>query len=138
MSSDLPSDQKRKIAADCWMKGNQALAKANFDYAIEMYGKAVALAPDNLSFRQSLRGSEYKKYQDNKTGAKLASVRLAGTRNSLRKLRGKQEWAAMDSVAEEGLILNPWDAGLNAAVGEACRNRGFLEVADFSYQRGRQ
>ncbi len=135
MSSDLPSDQKRKIAADCWMKGNQALAKANFDYAIEMYGKAVALAPDNLSFRQSLRGSEYKKYQDNKTGAKLASVRLAGTRNSLRKLRGKQEWAAMDSVAEEGLILNPWDAGLNAAVGEACRNRGFLEVADFSYQR---
>ncbi len=135
MSSDLPSDQKRKIAADCWMKGNQALAKANFDYAIEMYGKAVSLGPDNLSFRQSLRGSEYKKYSDNKTGAKLASVRLAGTRNSLRKLRAKQEWAAMDLAAEEGLIINPWDAGLNAAVGEACRNRGFLEVADFSYQR---
>src|SRR5580700_3076387 len=117
------------------MKGNQALAKSNFDYAIEMYGKSVSLAPDNLSFRQSLRGSEYKKYQDNKTGAKLASMRLAGTRNNLRKLRGKKEWAAMDTVAEEGLIINPWDAGLNAAVGEACRNRGFLEVADFSYQR---
>ncbi len=135
MSSELPSDQKRKIAADCWMKGNQALAKSNFDYAIEMYGKSVSLAPDNLSFRQSLRGSEYKKYSDNKTGAKLASVRLAGTRNTIRKLRGKKEWAAMDSVAEEGLIINPWDAGLNAAVGEACRNRGFFEVADFSYQR---
>ncbi len=134
MSSDVPSDQKRKIAADCWMKGNQAVAKANFDYAIEMYRKAVELAPDNLSFRQSLRGAEYKEYQDNKTGAKFASVRLAGTRNTIRKLRGKKDWAAMDNAAEEGLVLNPWDGGLNAAVGEACRNRGFMEVADFSYQ----
>ena len=67
----IRSEDRRRLLDE----RQSALAKANFDYAIEMYGKAVALAPDNLSFRQSLRGSEYKKYQDNKTGAKLASVR---------------------------------------------------------------
>ncbi|HEV3300890.1 MAG TPA: tetratricopeptide repeat protein [Planctomycetaceae bacterium] len=135
MSSAMPGDQKRKIAADCWMKGNQALAKGNFDYAIEMYRKAVQLGPDNLSFRQSLRGAEYKKYDDNKSGAKLAGVRLTGTRNTIRKLRGKKEWPAMDQAAEEGLMLNPWDAQLNADVGEACYNLGYSEVAEFSYER---
>jgi len=135
VSSGMPGDQKRKIAADCWMKGNQALAKGNFDYAIEMYRKAVQLGPDNLSFRQSLRGAEYKKYDDNKSGAKLAGVRLTGTRNTIRKLRGKKEWPAMDQAAEEGLTLNPWDAQLNADVGEACYNLGYSEVAEFSYER---
>jgi tetratricopeptide (TPR) repeat protein len=135
VSSAMPGDQKRKIAADCWMKGNQALAKGNFDYAIEMYRKAVQLGPDNLSFRQSLRGAEYKKYDDNKSGAKLAGVRLTGTRNTIRKLRGKKEWPAMDQAAEEGLMLNPWDAQLNADVGEACYNLGYSEVAEFSYER---
>jgi tetratricopeptide (TPR) repeat protein len=135
VSSAMPEDQRRKIAADCWMKGNQALAKGNFDYAIEMYRKAVQLGPDNLSFRQSLRGAEYKKYDDNKSGAKLAGVRLTGTRNTIRKLRGKKEWPAMDQAAEEGLTLNPWDAQLNADVGEACYNLGYSEVAEFSYER---
>jgi tetratricopeptide (TPR) repeat protein len=135
VSSDVPTEQKRKIATDCWMKGNQALAKGNFDYAIEMYGKAVALAPDNLNFRQSLRGAEYKKYGNNKTGAKMAGMRLTGTRNTIRKLRGKKEWAEMDKAAEEGLILNPWDAALNAAVGEACHNLDYTEVAEFAYER---
>jgi tetratricopeptide (TPR) repeat protein len=130
----MPGDQKRKIAADCFLKGSQAMQKQNFDYAIEMYGKAVQLAPDNLAFRQALRGTEYRKYDDNKSGAKFSGVRLTGTRNTIRKLRGKKEWSAMDQAAEEGLMLNPWDAPLNAAVGEACHNLGYSEVAEFTYQ----
>lgn len=110
------------------------MQKQNFDYAIEMYGKAVQLAPDNLAFRQALRGTEYRKYDDNKSGAKFSGVRLTGTRNTIRKLRGKKEWSAMDQAAEEGLMLNPWDAPLNAAVGEACHNLGYSEVAEFTYQ----
>jgi len=134
VSSELPPDQKRKIAADCFLKGNQALQKENFDYAIEMYTKAVRLAPDNLAFRQALRGTEYKKYDNNKSGVKFAGVRLTGTRNTIRKIRGKKEWSSMDQAAEEGLMLNPWDGGLNAAVGEACHNQDYLEIADFAYQ----
>jgi tetratricopeptide (TPR) repeat protein len=134
VSSVMPGDQKRKIAADCFLKGSQAMQKQNFDYAIEMYGKAVQLAPDNLAFRQALRGTEYKKYENNKCGAKFAGVRLTGTRNTIRKIRGKKEWQQMDQAAEEGLMLNPWDAPLNAAVGEACHNLGYSEVAEFAYQ----
>jgi tetratricopeptide (TPR) repeat protein len=134
VSTEDPSGQKKKIAADCFMKGSQAMQKQNFDYAIEMYGKAVQLAPDNRAFRQALRGTEYRKYDNNKSGVKLASVRLTGTRNTIRKARGKKDWLAMDQAAEEGLKLNPWDAQLNADVGEACYNLGYSEVAEFAYQ----
>ncbi len=134
MSSEIPQDpNKKKIAADCFLKGNQALEKQNFDYAIEMYSKAVRIVPDNLLFRKTLRGAQYRLYGNNKSGAKLASARLMGTRNTIRKARSKKEWPAMDQAAEEGLKLNPWDAQLNADVGEACYNLGYLEIAEFSY-----
>jgi tetratricopeptide (TPR) repeat protein len=131
---EIDPNQKRKIATDCWMKGNQAIPKQNYDYAIEMYRKAVQLAPDNLTFRQSLRGAEYKMYDDNKSGAKFASIRLTGVRNTIRKLRKAKDWPAVDLAAEEGLTVNPWDAQLNADVGDACHSLGYAEVAEFAYQ----
>jgi tetratricopeptide (TPR) repeat protein len=133
VSIEIPSDQKKKIAADCFLKGNQALEKQNFDYAIEMYSKAVRIVPDNLLFRKTLRGAQYRLYGNNKSGARLASAKLMGTRNTIRKARSKKEWLAMDLAAEEGMNVNPWDAQLNADVGEAAYNLGYLEVAEFSY-----
>ena len=38
--------EKKKIAADCWKKGSEAMSKENWDYAIEMFGKAVTLVPE--------------------------------------------------------------------------------------------
>jgi tetratricopeptide (TPR) repeat protein len=135
VSSEIPQDSnKKKIAADCFLKGNQALEKQNFEYAIDMYSKCVQLVPDNLMFRKTLRGAVRRKYEGNKSGVKFASVRLTGTRNTIRKARSKKEWPAMDQTAEEGLKLNPWDAQLNADVGEACYNLGYLEIAEFGYQ----
>jgi tetratricopeptide (TPR) repeat protein len=134
VSGEIDPNQKRKIATECWMKGNQALEKSNFDYAIDMYGKAVQLAPDNLTFRRSLRGAGYKMYGDNKSGAKFASIRLTGIRNTIRKLRKTKDWPAIDQAAEEGLTVNPWDAQLNADVGEACYNLGYSEIAEFAYE----
>ena len=128
-------DNKKKIAADCFRKGNDAMEKKNFDYAVEMYSSSVQLVPDNLMFRQTLRGCERYLYENNKKGATLARLRLrlTGVYRKIRKARSKSNWTAVDQAAEKGLTLNPWNSHLNADMGDACLNLGFTEIAEFGY-----
>ena len=76
--------EKKQIAADCWKKGSEAMSKENWDYAIEMFGKSVMLVPDNLLYRQTLRGVERKKYGDNGSGAKMAGLRLTKVKTRIK------------------------------------------------------
>jgi len=126
---------KKKIAAACWKRGSEAMAKEDWDFAIMMFAQAAQLEPQNLMFRQTLRGVEYRKYGNNKTGAKMAGTRLMGTRGMIKKARMQKNWEQVDQEAEKGLQLNPWDTQLNVDVGEACRERGFDEVAVFAYEK---
>ena len=121
--------EKKKIATDCWKKGSEAMAKENWDYAIEMFGKSVSLVPDNLLYRQTLRGVERKKYADNGSGAKMAGLRLTKVRARIKAGRLKKNWGAIDRAAEDGLKINPWDSSLLFELGVAARERGFSEVA---------
>jgi len=121
--------EKKKIAADCWKKGSEAMIKENWDYAIEMFGKAVALVPDNLLYRQTLRGVERKKYGDNGSGAKMSGLRLTKVRTRIKACRLKKDWPGVDRATEDGLKINPWDAALLFDLGIAARERGFTEVA---------
>jgi tetratricopeptide (TPR) repeat protein len=130
----MTPENKKKIAVDCFRKGNDAMEKRNFDYAVKMHGTAVQLVPDSLFYRQALRGCERRLYNNNKTGAKLAGIRVTGVRNKIRKARGKSDWVAMDQAAEEGLTLNPWDPHLNVDVGDACFQLGYTEIAEYAYQ----
>ncbi len=128
------STDKKKIAAQCWQTGSAAMGKESWDYAIEMFGRAAALVPDNLMYRQALRGVEYKKYNNNKTGAKMSSMKLMPIRGKIKKARMKSDWDSVNRDAEEGLVVNPWDPQLNADVGEACRNLGFGEIAVWAFK----
>ena len=127
--------KKRRIAIDCYRKGNEALAKRNFDYAVNMFSKSVLLVPDNLLYRQVLRGAEREMYGNNGSGARMAFVRLTGTRGKTKKSRMQKNWRELDHAAEEGLTINPWDAAFNADVGEAAVQLGYQEVAVFAYER---
>lgn len=129
----MSTTDKKKIAADCWKRGNEAVPKENWDYAIQMYLTCVKLFPDNLMYRQSLRGTEYKKYDDNGTGAKMAGMKLMGTKTKIKKARMSKDWAGLDQAAEEGLQVNPWDPQLNADLGDACAHLGYPDVAIFGY-----
>lgn len=129
------SDDMNKMIAECFRRGNEAMQKQNWDYAIQMFSQCVRLAPSNLLFRQTLRGCEGKKYGDNKTGAKMAGMRLMGIKGRIKKGQMQKDWAAVDAAAEEGLLVNPWDAQLHADLGEAARNREFSEVARFAYEK---
>ncbi len=123
------------IAKLCWQKGAQAVNNEDFDYATDMFYKSVTLVPDNLAYRQSLRTAEFKKYDNNLKGAGMMSrPKLVRIRSKISRAKSKNNWDEVDKLAEEGLLLNPWDAGLNAAVGEACHQRGYNTVAIFAYQ----
>lgn len=129
-----PSPEKIKIAADCWRKANEAVPKENWDYAIQMYLTSVKLVPDNVMYRQSLRGTEYKKFDDNKTGAKMANMRLMGVKTKLKKCKMSKDWAGVAEACEEGLQVNPWDPQLGADLGDALNALGYAEVAIFAYE----
>jgi len=125
---------KNKIAADCWKKANEAMSREQFDYAVDLLFQAMQLVPDNVLYRQTLRGATRKLYKDNGSGARMANMRLMKIRGRLKKARMTKDWKALDKAAEEGLKVNPWDAGLNAAVGEASRQLGYGDVAVFGYE----
>lgn len=131
----MSTGDKERIARDCWVRGNEAIPKENWDYAIQMYTTSVKLVPDNLTFRQSLRFTEYKKYDDNKRGAAMASMKLMGPKGRIKKSRIAKNWPAVAEAAEDGLAINPWDAQLNADLGDALKELGHLDVAIFSYQQ---
>ncbi len=125
---------KRKAASDCYRKGNEALEKGNWDYALDMFCTCASLVPDNVMYRQLARGTAYKKYDNNKSGAgALAKSKLIGLRGKIKKARASQDWNEVDRRAEEGLKINPWDAQLNADLGQASAEREFLDIAKFAY-----
>ena len=133
MSTDDSS--RHRIATQCWKHGNDAVAKQSWDYAIEMYSKAIELAPENLLYRQSLRAAEHKMYNNNKTGARMSGLKLATTRGRIQKNKMTRNWKAVDQDAENGLKVNPWDAQLNYDMGEACLNLGYPECAQMGFEQ---
>src|SRR5690606_23976007 len=56
-------------------------------------------------------------------------------RGMIKKARMQKNWEQVDQEAEKGLQINPWDVQLNADVGQACRERGFMEVAVYAYEK---
>ncbi len=136
VATAAPADdpRKRQIAAMCWTRGTEAMAKETWDYAIQMFGQCAQLVPSNLVYRQTLRNCTYKKYKNNGTGASMSGMRLMGIRSKIKKARGAKNWTEMDLAAEEGLIVNPWDGQLNADLGEAAQNLGNDDVALYAYE----
>jgi tetratricopeptide (TPR) repeat protein len=130
----MADNNKNRIAADCWKKGNDAALSENFDYAIDMLSSSVKLVPDNRLYRETLRGVERKKYRDNKKGAKMAGLSIKTTQMSIAKARHKEEWEKVDQLAESVLKLNPWHPQLNADMAEACNKQGYKDCAIFGYK----
>ena len=97
-----------------------------------MYYQAAQKDPGNLLYRQSLRGTERKKYGDNGSGASMKGLKLMGVKSRIKKAKSKKDWAKLDGAAEEGLKVDPWDVDMNVAVAEAAEARGHFEVAKFA------
>lgn len=124
-----------RAAQDWFRKGTEALQKENYKYAIECFGTSSRMKPDNVLFRQTRHGSIERLYDNNGTGAKMASVRIMGIRGRIKKARMKKDWSAVDLAAEEGVSLNPWDPQLFAEIGAAAVEREYWEVAKYAWAK---
>ena len=61
------------------------MAQDNFDYATELLAQCVIGDPSNLSYLQSYIGNLQKKYNNNKTGSKLAQFKERGSPNAQKR-----------------------------------------------------
>src|SRR5690606_4351187 len=108
-SVKMADENKSKIAQTLFGHGNTALQKQNFAYAVECFGKCTKLVPDNLIYRQSLRGAEKLHYKDNKKGAAMAGLKMKPAMASLKWAKTRKKWADVMQAAEDALVFNPWD-----------------------------
>ncbi|HWL06816.1 MAG TPA: tetratricopeptide repeat protein [Planctomicrobium sp.] len=125
---------ENKWAGDCYRRGNDAMQKQNWDLAVEMFSSCVKLVPANLLYRQFLRNSTKKKYNDNGKGAgTFGKTKLMGIRSRIKKAKQAEQWEEASKAIEEGLYLNPWDTQLNLELAEVSLKQERGEIAKFAY-----
>jgi tetratricopeptide (TPR) repeat protein len=130
---------RNKWAADCYRKAVEAMNKKNWPLAVEMFSMCVNFVPDNLGYRQQLRGCTQKKYDDNGSGAgALAKTKLMGLRSRIKKSKAAENWDDVDKACEEGLLVNPWDVQLNMELGEAAHKKDRTEITAWAYSMARK
>jgi tetratricopeptide (TPR) repeat protein len=133
MSDESESDKADVQRAQQYFQvGNDATLKSNYDYAIEMYKRACKIVPDNLVYRQALRGVERRKFNGdpNKVGM------LVGAKNQpimlrAKSARSKGKHKEAIELCEEAFVNNPWDVGAARVAAESAEQLGMLGVAQW-------
>ncbi len=112
--------------------GNDAALKSNLDYAIDMYKQACKLAPDNLNFRQALRGVQRRKFQNepSKVG-RLVGARNQPIRLRARSARSKENYTYSLEICEDAFSNNPWDVGIAREAAESAEMLGYFPLAQW-------
>jgi tetratricopeptide (TPR) repeat protein len=127
--SDSPELQKAKTF---FQYGNDAVHKSNFDYAINMYREACKLVPDNMVYRQSLRGAQRKKFNnDPKKVGKLVGMSNQPTLMKAKSARSKGRYPEALDICEDAFINNPWDVGAARVAAEAAEHMGLGSLAQW-------
>jgi tetratricopeptide (TPR) repeat protein len=135
MSSEHDLDQKKIRAQSLFAYGNDAAMKGNLDYAIDMYRNACKLVPDELIFRQALRGVERRKFSNEpKNVGRMVGAKIQPIRLRIKTARAKSHWAQMLEVCEEVFVQSPWDVSTTRDAAEAAEELGFLRTAQWLYE----
>ncbi len=103
------STAKQKRLQQCFSHASKQMAQENYDYATTLFAQCVEGDPSNLSYVQSFLANLQKKYNNNKTGSKLAQFKERGARSAIKKALSQSKW---DDVIKHGLkvlAVNPWD-----------------------------
>jgi len=120
---------KRKRLQKIFERGSQMMSHENHDYANELLSQCVMGDPANMSYAQSFLGNLQKKYNNNKTGGKLAQLKERGARGAIKKALTKNEtkealtpseWDEVIRNCMKVLAVNPWDVPALMAMATAC------------------
>lgn len=112
----------------CFEQGSKVSASGNYDYATQMFTQCVVGDPANLLYTQNFISNLQKKYNNNKTGAKLAGMRSAGAKGVVKKAVVSKDWLGVISAGLKVLELNPWDTAALSEMAQACDKLNFEEV----------
>lgn len=131
MSSESESPELQK-AKTFFQYGNDAALKENPDYAIAMYRQACKIAPDNLIYRQALRGVERKRFNnDPKKVGMLVSVKNQTILMSAKSARSKGKHQEALESCEDAFANNPWDLGATRIAVEAAEELDYGNVSQW-------
>jgi tetratricopeptide (TPR) repeat protein len=135
MSTASESSPRHQRAQVYFKTGNDAALKSNFDYAIQMYQDACKLVPENLLYRQALRGVERRKFNNDpaKVG-RLVGAKLQPARLRISTAKAKGQWAHVLEVCEEVFVHSPWDVGAARDLAEAAEKLDLKELARWSLE----
>jgi tetratricopeptide (TPR) repeat protein len=127
------ADEKAKEKAKMFFQyGNDAAMKNNHDYAIDMYTRACKIDPDNLIYRQALRGIERRKFgNDPSKVGKLVGMKTNPIRLKAKGSKAKGNWKQVIETSEEVFVINPWDIGASRDAAEACEQLEYHPVAQW-------
>jgi tetratricopeptide (TPR) repeat protein len=125
------SDESQRKATLCFQTGEKAVARGDFDYAIDMFSQCCKLVPDKVLYRQALRGAQRKKHKDNRKGVSMAAMRMKPAQLKMSYAKQRSKWQDLVDAAEEALLLNPWDVPTLLEQGMALHELGYLECAIF-------
>ncbi|WP_435020950.1 tetratricopeptide repeat protein [Tundrisphaera sp. TA3] len=132
MSTGPDSTARKKQARDLFQRGNDAATKGNYEYAAQMYRDACKLDPEELPYRQSLRGVARKKFNNDpsKVG-RMVGLSLQTTKMKIGSLKKKGKWAEAIELCEEAFLASPWDTSIAMDAAEAAENLGLKKVAQY-------
>ena len=131
MPESKQSSSPTNPRADALFKrGNDASLGNNYDYAVEMYRDACRLVPDNLMYRQALRGITRRKFSNEpSTVGMLAGAKVQTVRLRVRAEKMKSNWEKILDHCEDAFQINPWDVGVSRDAAEAASKLGWWKLA---------
>ncbi len=127
-----PQDQNCDKAKAYFGYGNDAAQKGNNEYAAQMYKEACKLAPDNLAYRQSLRGVQRRKFNNDPTKVgRMVGLTLQPLRLRIGAAKSRSKWSDMLDLCEEVFASSPWDTTAAMDASEAAENLGLKKLAQY-------
>ena len=136
-NSDGISPATRRRLEQCFDTGTKNTSTGNYDYATELLAQCVTVDPGNQKYAQAFLGNLYRKYNNNKKGITLASVRSAGSRASMMNAHRKKDWLGVIKSGYEILKLNPWDVAALLQIAKAASEMKLVE-AQLTYLKAAQ
>jgi tetratricopeptide (TPR) repeat protein len=129
------SPAKRRMLQQWYESASKASASGNWDYATENLTNCVVEDPANRMYVQSFLGNLQKKFNNDKKGSKLAGIKGAGTKGSLKKSVMQKDWKNVFRTGLKLLELNPWDTATLVDLAGACRAMD-CEETEIAFLRG--
>jgi tetratricopeptide (TPR) repeat protein len=129
MSESNPRIQRAQVF---FKTANDAALKNNYDYAIQMYQECCKLDPENLVYRQALRGIERRKFNNSPSKvSKLVGARNQPIRARANVAKAKGQYGHVLEVCEDAFVHNPWDVSASLIAAEAAERLGLNELAQW-------